>query len=1090
MTAAGSRPSGVLVSGVIDNDTWAIGAALEALGLTALGHDDGLDDLARRVLRAAGGSRIAPPHVAVSELARVDAALAAEARQFLHDATDGGRDPAGPLWVWADPRHSLLAPFWQSALDQELAIVHVHNDPGSVVSALGHEQGLAPDAALRLWEWYNRAALVPCTEWQSLLVGDTLVRTDPERCAATLAEFVERWSGAVEQRDVTLASNAIRKWAPDPPNDNGGAVALSPSIGVLDAVLSDLENQVHGEPNGTPDTASAFAHLSDFYDAEYYRDYDGGTPYNRVEPHWVQFFGEVADNIVATLAPRHVFDAGCAIGLLVEALRERGVDASGIDLSAWAIGQVPSSIRPYCRVGSITDPITGHFDLITCIEVLEHLPASDADRAIENLCAHTDAILFSSTPEEFDDPTHLHVESTGYWAKIFAQYGFFRDFDHNASYVAPHAVLFRRAAPDTKDLVWEYERSLWRTRGMFSDVGRALERGWKESATRVEDLEKLFNAQYSEVADERTVAALERLIASTNVLRSSVSGPPVLSESEDPARWIADDYDKWRAARVVPDAPDHGPSFSIVVPVFNPEAEHLTACIRSVRAQTYQNWELVLVDVSSAAHVRPICNRFRQLDPRVQILRRENTGIAENSNAGVRGSNGDYVVFLDHDDTLEPHALAALALYVENRSEADLVYSDEDKIDPEGNYTAPFFKPDWSPDLLRSVNYVCHLVAVRRSLFEKVGGLRRGFEGAQDYDFVLRATAEARHVGHVADVLYHWRLHPGSTASDVRVKPDAHSAGRRALQSFSRRYVPGAWVEPGADLSAHRVRYPLRYEKVSLVIPFRDQATLTDACLRSLSASMPILPLEVLLVSNGSSETATFEFMERWEREFNWARTLEFDEPFNFQRLNNWAAAQADGPLLLFLNNDVEALHAGWLEALAEHAQRPEVGAVGARLFYPDGLIQHAGVSVGIGGLADHPWAGLHPEAWTPAGPSWWTRDFLAVTAACMMIDHEKFDEVGGFDERFTVCGGDVDLGLRLHERGLWNVMTPYARLIHRESATRRRIPPASDVVQSHRAYAPYLRSGDPFFNPNLTRADRSCRIAPGSAPDHEVLSQ
>ena len=186
------------------------------------------------------------------------------------------------------------------------------------------------------------------------------------------------------------------------------------------------------------------------------------------------------------------------------------------------------------------------------------------------------------------------------------------------------------------------------------------------------------------------------------------------------------------------------------------------------------------------------------------------------------------------------------------------------------------------------------------------------------------------------------------------------------------------------------------------------------------------------------------------------------------------------------MNNDVEALHTGWLEALAEHAQRPEVGAVGARLFYPDGLVQHAGVAVGIGGLADHPWAGMHPDAWTPTGPSYWTRDILAVTAACLMVEHEKFDGVNGFDERFIVCGGDVDLCLRLYERSLWNVMTPFARLLHRESATRQKDPPANDVQESLRAYAPYLGGGDPFFNPNLTRADRSCRVAVPTAQTPE----
>ena len=285
------------------------------------------------------------------------------------------------------------------------------------------------------------------------------------------------------------------------------------------------------------------------------------------------------------------------------------------------------------------------------------------------------------------------------------------------------------------------------------------------------------------------------------------------------------------------------------------------------------------------------------------------------------------------------------------------------------------------------------------------------------------------------------------TGVSIRAQPPRTSASsptrtpRDAAHSSTSPHdnIPGAWLEPGADLSTHRVRYPLRYETVSIIIPFRDQPELTDACVRSLAMSAPVLPMDVLLVSNQSREDSTFAMMREWERQFEWARVLEFNEPFNFQRLNNWAAGQARGELLLFLNNDIVALHTGWIEALAEHAQRAEVGAVGPRLFYPDGLVQHAGVAVGIGGLADHPWAGLHPDAWTPTGPSYWTRDLLAVTAACLMVDHGKFDEVDGFDERFIVCGGDVDLCLRLYERGLWNVMTPFARLIHRESATGRR---------------------------------------------------
>ena len=1073
MTTTHGKTAGVLVSGVIAGDTSLVGSALGALGLATLVADEAMDNLANRVLTAGGGTWEAPPQLSPSELARLGDRFAEEARRYVGAAINACGLSDDEPWVWAHPGHSLLAPFWGHALGLELAIVHVHRDPVSSVALLAHESGVTPDSALSLWERYNRAALVSCGEWPSVLVGAKTICTEVDRWVPLLSDFLDRLLGTAG-RDREAASKSLCGAPAESSMTEGAAVSILRSHRVLDQILLDLEGlKADGVQSDT--AAPAFAHLSDLYDAEYYREYDGGVPYTRTEPHWIHFFNEVADNIVRQIAPKTSFDAGCAIGMLVEALRDRGVDATGIDLSEWAISQVPDALQPYCRVGSITDPIEGYYDLITCVEVLEHLPASEAGTVIENFCTHADAVLFSSTPDDFDDPTHLNVETTSYWAELFADHGFFRDPDHDASYLAPQAILFRRST-GSRQAISDYERLVWNMKEAHANHSKKLEDGWRAAAERVDELADLLVDRVG-TSDDRTVDALERLVG-VNALRSLVAGPPVTGVPDDPGNSAAEDYRRWRAARSVLSAPEDGPTISVVVPVFDPVAEHLIACIRSVRDQTYTNWELVLVDVSRATHVRPICDRFALLDPRVRVVPYENAGIAENTNFGVGASQGSWIAFLDHDDTLESHALASLARYIEDHPEASFVYSDEDKLSPEGCYVDPFFKPDWSPDLLRNVNYLCHFVCVSRTLYDEVGGLRQGFEGAQDYDFVLRATGASHHVGHVADVLYHWRQHPGSTASDVEFKPESHAAGRRALESFARTHIPGAWLEPAADKTTHRIRYPLRYEKVSIIIPFRDRPELTDACIRSIAVSAPVLPIEVLLVSNQSREDATFRYMQEWDDQFAWTRVLEYDAPFNFQTLNNWAAKESEGPLLLFMNNDVEAWHEGWLEALAENAQRTDVGAVGARLFYPDGLIQHAGVAVGIGGLADHPWAGQHPDSWTPAGPSYWTRDLLAVTAACLMVEHEKFDQVDGFDERFEVCGGDVDLCLRLFELGLWNLMTPFARLVHHESVTRQKTPPDSDVQESLRAYARYLQDGDPFFNPNLSRSDRSCRVA------------
>ena len=302
------------------------------------------------------------------------------------------------------------------------------------------------------------------------------------------------------------------------------------------------------------------------------------------------------------------------------------------------------------------------------------------------------------------------------------------------------------------------------------------------------------------------------------------------------------------------------------------------------------------------------------------------------------------------------------------------MYSDEENS-IRRNLVDPFFKPDWSPDSLRTVNeHLPPCQCAKNALRRRRWGLDRASMALKTTTSYFALTASARHVGHVVGTV------PLSLASASRLDGIlcARSSPRRTPPAGepSRTSLGDTSLLPGgtrASLTTHRFRYPLRYEKVSIVIPFRDQPDLTDACVRSIAGSTPMLPMEVLLISNKSTEGRTHSFMDSWEDTFAWAHVLEYDEPFNFQRMNNWAAKHATGSLLLFLNNDIEALHSGWLEALAEHAQRPEIGAVGARLFYPDGLIQHAGVAVGIDGLADHPWAGQHPDAWTPAGPTSWT---------------------------------------------------------------------------------------------------------------------
>ena len=433
----------------------------------------------------------------------------------------------------------------------------------------------------------------------------------------------------------------------------------------------------------------------------------------------------------------------------------------------------------------------------------------------------------------------------------------------------------------------------------------AAEKGWTDAVTQTEALgASLARAETGlERAQSRIgrlsqgLAGLDaQLVSRVACWRSDVAGPAVTAEAPEPDRLA--EYDFWltRAAA----RPQRVPAssevvFSILTPVYNPPAALLEALIRSVRAQTYDNWELVLVDGSDAPHVAPICDRFAALDSRIRIVRHENLGISANTNLAAEHATGDWFLLVDHDDELAPHALAAFAEGIEAAGGLAYGYSDEDKIDETGRRSDPFFKPDWSPDLLRTLNYITHLQGVRRDLWEEIGGLRSKTDGAQDYDLALRASAAAGGAFHVDDVLYHWRVHSDSTAGDVGVKPHAHRAGRRALEDYAQLHAPDSWIEFGTGPTSHRFRYPVVAQPLSVIIPFRDGAAVTETCLTGIARTGTALPLEVLLIDNQSSDPQTHERIAEWQERYSWVRVLRYDEPFNFQKLNNWAAEHATG---------------------------------------------------------------------------------------------------------------------------------------------------------------------------------------------------
>lgn len=510
---------------------------------------------------------------------------------------------------------------------------------------------------------------------------------------------------------------------------------------------------------------------------------------------------------------------------------------------------------------------------------------------------------------------------------------------------------------------------------------------------------------------------------------------------------------------------------SIIMPTCDTPATFLREAVESVRRQTYVDWELCIHDDASRnSELVRYLQREASVEPRIKLgLGSTRGGIANSTNAALSLASGRWVAFLDHDDLLHPEALSEL---VERAvaTGAQVVYSDHDIVNESGERSAPFFKPDWNPDLFMAQMYLGHLVVVERALVVKLGGLRSEFDGAQDYDLLLRCAAAGACVAHVPKVLYHWRQHAGSTSSNADSKPYAHHAGRAAIQSFVSSCYPGARVEDSAFTFCYDVRFPLPPRtKASLIIPTRDGLEFLKACVESVRTTTQGVDYEIIVVDNGSTQPATLAWLNEQQRDHG-LTVISSDTPFNWSALNNLAAAEATGDVLVFLNNDTEAVTPDWLVRLVENALREDVGTCGPLLLYGDLTIQHAGVVVGMGGWADHVFKGFAPVHHQHLFVSpILRRDVLAVTGACMAVARDRFAQLGGFDETFQVCGSDVELCLRAHRAGLLNVYVAEARLIHHESKTRdARVVPEGDFVRSAEAYHPYRTDGDPMFNPNL----------------------
>lgn len=937
------------------------------------------------------------------------------------------------------------------------------------------------------------------------------------------------------------------------------------------------------------------------YNEGYYRNYDVGlqNPVDYKTSEYTKNFLEgVAKKIVELYHPKVVLDAGCAMGHLVAALRDLGVEAYGIDISEYAISQVRDDIRPYCAVGSLTEPLPEsmpkHFDLITNIEVIEHLYAEDAQVAIANMCSLTDTIVFSSSPDDFAEPTHVNVQQREYWAKIFAQNGFLDCIMSRPTFLTEYAICFQRTenwirqvedyernirqeakltkernelitsqnlhveklnaeiqnqqdkyekeisackdSLDTKNrqvqelhiALEEKEEQIERLGETLEDQKRQvgnLEETLEEKKRHVESLEKIQNGQRQQMEnlkkeveekEQKTVELREHceftlgryyeVINSTSwkitkpirtvldhlkrVLKAHRKtatlykgcvclvkcGPKQFFKKTKAylKRKKEERKDEKERELFVPLSKDglNGPKISILVPLYHTPEKYLREMLESVLNQTYSNWELCLCDASGEdLSVQRICTEYTSSEPRILYIHLDsNLGISENTNACAKLAKGEYIALLDHDDFLMPDALRENVRVI-NSQHPDVLYSDEDHYTADHVHVNPFFKPNWSPNLLYSQMYIGHLLVFRRELFNAVGGFRKEFDGSQDYDLMLRMSEYTDKIYHIPLILYSWRESENSTAANAAAKPYAHDAGKKALDAHLKRvYGEQAFAADGPYTFVYDARFPLPIDvMVSIIIPMKDKWELSEACINSILEKSTYQNYEILILDNRSEEEDTLSWLTHIGEKDKRIRVLKADMEFNWSKINNFGAHNARGDVFVFLNNDTLVITKNWLERLCENALRADIGTVGALLKYEDETIQHAGVVVGIGGWADHVFKGMDAIHFgAPFVSPMVSRDVTAVTGACVAIAKDKFKALGGFDESFVICGSDVELGIRANKTGLYNRYDANVQLYHLESKSRSSFIPDIDFKRSYECYTPYRESCDPFFNPNL----------------------
>lgn len=518
--------------------------------------------------------------------------------------------------------------------------------------------------------------------------------------------------------------------------------------------------------------------------------------------------------------------------------------------------------------------------------------------------------------------------------------------------------------------------------------------------------------------------------------------------------------------------------FSILVPLYNTPIDFLKQMIDSVLNQTYSDWQLCLADGSDCEHsyVGKYINNLK--DDRISYIKlSQNMGIAANTNECIRMANGDYIALFDHDDLLHPSALFEMMKAI-CENQADFIYTDEVTfIKRPSNITIYNFKPDYSPDTLRSYNYICHFTAFSRHLLDMVGGFNPEYEGSQDYDLILRLTEKAKNIVHITKALYFWRSHKASVASDVSAKPYVIDSAKRAIKAHLDRIGISGQVSEAVVPTTYKIQYDIIGEPmISVIIPNKDHIDDLENCLSSIYTKSTYKNFEIIIVENNSELSDTFKYYKEAQNRYRNLRVINWESGFNYSAINNFAVNNSKGEYILLLNNDIEIITPDWMEQMLMFAQRNDVGAVGAKLYYPDDTVQHAGVIVGLGGVAGHSHKNFdHYSAGYMARASI-AQNLSACTAACLLIRKDVYNEVGGLDEGYAVAFNDIDLCMKIRKAGYLIVFTPFAEFYHYESKSRgeedspeKRARFNSEIFRFQEKWMKELKKGDPYYNPNLS---------------------